>query len=347
MAKRFLTNIDVSKNEIQNVVIHKLGVAPTSPVEGQVYYNTTDSIIYLRLNAIWKNISGELDAVLAAAGFNAMSVVDNGDGTLSIDIATATQVNKGLLSTTDKTTLDNATNLATASTLVARDISGDAQFNRISASDVTITNAPVNPTDAVNKSYVDTLTASGVRIVGVLNTSTNPNYPAATAGQAWHVSVAGRIGGVAGELVEAGDLIVCVTDTAGGTEAVVGGDFIIMQSNNDYATETIAGFIRIATTVEVTAGVEDTTVVTPAKMAVYVAAQIASSGKYAVDVGNGVLTQFILTHGLNDTDVSVIIKDTTTLELVETDIKVTDVNNVTIDFNVAPANNAYRILVQG
>lgn len=344
MAKRFLTNIDLNKNELQNVVIHKLATAPASPTEGQIYYNTTDDLIYLRLAASWKNITGELDDIIA--GFNAMQINDNGDGTLTIDIATASQTDKGLMSITDKAKLDNATNLGTASTLVQRDASGNAQFNRVSANDMTIANAPINGTDAVNKTYVDNLVASGVKIVGVLNCSANPNYPAATVGQAWHVSVAGRIGGVSGEIVEVGDLILCTTTTVGGDEATAGDDFIIMQTNYDAATETVAGFIRIATTAEVNAGTDNTTAVTPSKMAAYVASQISASGKYALTIGNGSLTSFALTHNLDDIDVSVTIKDTSTLQLVETDVTITNNNTVTVAFNVPPTTNAYRVVVQ-
>ena len=42
----FLTNLNLNKNEIQNVVIQPLAVAPSNPKEGQIYYNSTDKFIY-------------------------------------------------------------------------------------------------------------------------------------------------------------------------------------------------------------------------------------------------------------------------------------------------------------
>jgi len=69
---------------------------------------------------------------------------------------------------------------------------------------------------------------------GVIDCSTNPNYPAADAGWAWKVSVAGRIGGVNGKVVEAGDTIFCNHDaTPAGDEATVGTYWDVVQANWD------------------------------------------------------------------------------------------------------------------
>lgn len=41
-----LTNLNLSKNQIQNAVIQPLAVAPSTPKEGQIYYNSSDKFIY-------------------------------------------------------------------------------------------------------------------------------------------------------------------------------------------------------------------------------------------------------------------------------------------------------------
>lgn len=66
---------------------------------------------------------------------------------------------------------------------------------------------------------------------GALNCSANPNYPAANAGAVYLVSVAGRIGGGSGKLVDAGDEIKAIANNAGGTEASVGTSWIVTQGN--------------------------------------------------------------------------------------------------------------------
>lgn len=71
---------------------------------------------------------------------------------------------------------------------------------------------------------------------GVIDCSTNPNYPAADAGHTYRVSVAGKIGGASGINVEAGDMVMCNSDgTASGTQAAVGASWNITQLNLDGA----------------------------------------------------------------------------------------------------------------
>jgi hypothetical protein len=88
------------------------------------------------------------------------------------------------------------------------------------------------------KTYVDALLAANDAMVfkGAQNCSTNPNYPAASAGHVYRVSVAGKIGGASGPNVEIGDTLYCVTDgSASGDHATVGANWVIVQSNLDGA----------------------------------------------------------------------------------------------------------------
>lgn len=52
----FLTNLNLHQNELQNARIQNLATAPDNPVEGQIYCNTTEHIVYAYVNGAWKNI---------------------------------------------------------------------------------------------------------------------------------------------------------------------------------------------------------------------------------------------------------------------------------------------------
>jgi hypothetical protein len=108
--------------------------------------------------------------------------------------------------------------------------------------------------------------AGGIKIPLPLNASTNPNYPAAQAGDSYLVTVAGRIGGASGPLVQVGDKIVAQQNNAGGNHATVGSAWFIVQGNIDLATAEVSGITRIATDQEVNAGSENFAYVTPATL---------------------------------------------------------------------------------
>ena len=51
MAIKYLSSINLSKNELQNAAIQNLAAAPSNAVLGQVYFDTTDNEIYVCVNA--------------------------------------------------------------------------------------------------------------------------------------------------------------------------------------------------------------------------------------------------------------------------------------------------------
>ena len=52
----FLTNINLNQNELQNVVIQPLATAPSNPKTGQIYYNTTNSVLYSWDGSQWSAV---------------------------------------------------------------------------------------------------------------------------------------------------------------------------------------------------------------------------------------------------------------------------------------------------
>lgn len=118
---------------------------------------------------------------------------------------------------------------------------------------------------------IETSIGTGVNIVDEIDCSTNPPFPSnpdgTTKGDSWVVSAAGKIGGSNGRQVDVGNLIIAKVDNArSGSYATAGEDWIILQSDLDQATESTAGFAKIATNAQTDAGTDDKTIITPKKL---------------------------------------------------------------------------------
>jgi len=60
MSEKFVTNLDLNQNQLENAVIHNLSAAPSNPVVGQQYYNTTDNRLYIWNGTEWTASGGSV-----------------------------------------------------------------------------------------------------------------------------------------------------------------------------------------------------------------------------------------------------------------------------------------------
>jgi hypothetical protein len=300
MAKKFLTSLDLTKNQILNVAIQNLSSAPSSPVAGQVYFNTTDAHLYFYNGTAWVDASGDISAVVAGAGLGGGGTT--GSVTLDINVDNATieisadaiQV-KDLGITTAKldngavTTVKIGANQVTfaklqtiASGKVLGNVSGStgevAEVDIITATDLTGSANTNIPSTAAIKAYVDgkigglgNLEGGWDASIGVFPTGSSP-VSGTKKGDYWYVTFGGTIDGATFSI---GDVIVAKTDNASVT---VASDWIQLEVNRDQATESTLGLVTLATSTEVNTGTNSTDAVTPATL----------SGRTATETRTGI-----------------------------------------------------------
>ena len=87
------------------------------------------------------------------------------------------------------------------------------------------------PSQKATRTYVATAVTGLLEFKGSTDASTNPDYPAASKGDAYIISVGGKVGGASGKSVDVGDVYLAIADNAGGTEAAVGTSWSVLEHN--------------------------------------------------------------------------------------------------------------------
>lgn len=64
---KFLVPIDLVQNELQNAVIQNLAAPPANGKAGQLYFNTTDKLLYQHNGTEWKPVGGVYELPIASS----------------------------------------------------------------------------------------------------------------------------------------------------------------------------------------------------------------------------------------------------------------------------------------
>jgi len=357
MAINYLNSIDLNKNELQNGVIHVLAAAPSNPVEGQIYYNSTDSRLYFFDGSSWIDASGDIKSVTTQTS-NQLDITDPNGPNPRVDVITAAVTNGGTALVTSgdiynhvassignvSVTINGTTNEVEVTTTGTGQAFGDGDTITVGLpNDVTITNDlnVGNNLDVTGNAVIDgNLTVSG--------TTTTVNSNTVNIGDSIITLNSDETGAPsqdAGIEIERG--------TSPNRSLIwdeSAGEWTIQQASGTYERiATYADSVEDVIVQETGASgitVTETLSGTDNRIKTYDLAVNLDDLRYKADIGDGSTTAIAVTHNLGTEDVIVQLFDNSTKETVYADVTRNSVNQVTVSFATAPSSAAIRVLIQ-
>ena len=145
---KYLTNLDLSRNELQNAVIQPLSGPPSNAKTGQIYYNSSDNLIYRYTGTQWGpvgvvyNQNSTTGAVITGLNENGQVTITN---VTDLTLTGYTPVASGYI--TEGMTFQQA--LSALDTAVKNAVSGGGEVNQNAWSYVVVPAQSTNSTEEV------------------------------------------------------------------------------------------------------------------------------------------------------------------------------------------------------
>ena len=323
MARKFLVSIDLNKNELLNARIQNLGAAPSSPVSGQVYYNTGDNILYFWNGTEWISTSGSLEVITDAIG----SYVEGGVGLTKVfdDNTNVTTINLDDTAVTAGT-YGSITKVPTFTVDQQGRLTGASEANLVIPLDVQTTG-----------DYVATIIGTANEVTVSPNSGHNA---AVTIGLPDNVEITGNLQ-VGGNLN-----VIGTVNSVNTTQINIEDNKVNLNSAFTGSPTTDAGIVVERGT---EADVEILWNETSDKWTLTNNGSDyhAVARKYATTLGSSAIS-YTIAHNLGTSDVTVqIFEALTPFAQVEADVQRTGIDSVTINFASAPSAGEYRVVVVG
>lgn len=309
--KKWVVDLDLNKNELQNAVLQNLAASPASPVAGQIWYSTADSLVYyfdgtnsVPVGYLPPATTTTLGGVIVGSNISVAA-----DGTISvadastsakgvIEIATDVEASTG----TDTVRAINAKQLATKVTANAAitgatkcKITYDSKGLVTAGADLAAGDIP-----DISATYVAVSTkgqANGVASLGADGKVPSAQLPSFVDDviDAYIVSgatplSAGWLSATSGgsALTPETDKIYVIVEAGAYQNRTFrwsGSTYVEISAAPGQATESTPGIAAIATQAEVTTGTNDTKFITPLKFATAL-----SGNAFKETATNGALT---------------------------------------------------------
>ena len=330
MALSYLTDINLNKNELQNVVIQKLGTDPSAGLTaGWLIYNTSSNQLKIYDGSAWTNVGGDITGVNITAGTGLTGTVNTttGQHTQTINLANTAVAAASYGSSTaiPVITIDAqgritaASTAAISSTLTISDDVGTPNTDGVTIGTDTLVFAGTT-------NEIDTLVSNNQVKIGLV---ANPT--------------------VSGNLIVTGNLTVSGSTTTVNTETINLADNIITLNSNEAGTPSENAGIEVerGTSTNVSLRWNETTDKWQLTEdgSTFEQIQTVQNSTYATSIGDGAATAIAVTHNLGSQDVIVQLYDSSSLDTVFADVVRTSINVVTVTFSVAPTSNDIRVLV--
>lgn len=324
MALQYLTDINLNKNELQNAVVQNLATAPSSPAEGQIYYDSTsgDKSIYFYNGSAWISIAGDISEVIAGDGLTGGG--NNGAVTLNVVGGTGITANANDIAITNTGVTAGSYGSTTAIPTFTVNAQGQLTAAGTAALSTSFTlAADSGSNDTFNNG--ETLTFAGTS--NEIETTVTNNQ--IQIGLPNNVTISNN-------LVVSGNLQVTGTTTTNNVETVSTSNGVIFEGSVADANELtlLAGSLSA-----------DRTVTLPDATGTVALTSDITGRFFATSIGDGSATSYTVTHNLGTKDVIVQLYDTSSDDTVIADVVRTSTSVVTVSFGSAPSSNDIRVLV--
>lgn len=334
---KLLSHLDLNRNELRNAVLQPLSSAPSTPSEGQMYYNTTDDTAYIYTGGSWLNLGvqgGGSGSTNLSATLSSTQTVINSDTGSDATIPAVDGTNAGVMTPTMKTKLDgietgadvtDATNVDAAGAVMNTDTSTASMSFVVDEDNMASNSATKVPTQQSTKAYVDTTVAALVD--SSPSTLDTLNELAAALGDDpnFSTTITTSIGTKAAKSANLSDLTNAATAFGNIKQA---------------ATTSATGVVELATSTEAEARSDTSRALTPSSVANF---------PYWSEhtIGDGSSTSIAITHNRGRKGVQVQARQAADDAVIECDIVLTSTTQCTLSFAVAPASNAIKVTIVG